>query len=805
MPKITPVQTNFTAGELSDRLMGRVDIARYNNGAATIENLIPLVEGGVMRRAGLRQIAETENLLGSRLVSYVFNKNEAYVIETGNAYARFFNSNGQVVDGSSNPVRVQTQYSNAEVFDLEYVQGQDSMLFAHPVHPIQRLYRVSPTQWIIGDAPFDPLPFSEIGKRPGATITLSALSGNVVVTPSSGVFLPSDVGRSIVAGSGVALITAHNGDGTVNATCKTTFSQLNWVTPTWKVSGSPQDPVCSLTKAPVGAQPDVYAMGPRQYVNSMALDPAHPVLTVQTAAPHGFSAGDFINMSFFESDGIDGNYNVASILGANSFTVPYTGTLLGSAAFGYIYKFGTGGSFAPSDVGSYIRMNEGLLKIVAYVNAGRVTAQIVKTLSTSTTAEGSAWSLESTSWNPVDGYPASLALFQQRLIAAGTVSFPQAMWGSSTGTTYDMTIATDDDDAFQFTASSDQVSPIKHLVTASTMGAFTDGVEFTVGVGNSGTIGPTSAPNTKAQSTYGSSSARPLRVGNEIIFTQRGARKVRALSYDFASDSFLSVDLTALAQHISLGGIVDCAFQQEPTPVMWFVRADGVLISCTYDKQQDVKAWARHTTQGKFLSVACIPSQTVDQGDLVFVIVERTINGVIKHFVEKLETGLHTDCAITGTTTTATATWNNLGSLEGQTVDVKADGIYVGTFTVTGGAITIPRTAFNIEVGLHYDSNVVLLPPVFNGATGTSIGSAQSTSKVLIRVDQTIGGRINGDIVPWREFGSQLLDKAPMPFTGDKDLSSIGWDEGANLTITQDQPYDFHLLAVVRTYTSNSG
>jgi hypothetical protein len=39
------IKTNFTAGEVSPRLMGRVDIARYANGAKIIENAVVVVQG----------------------------------------------------------------------------------------------------------------------------------------------------------------------------------------------------------------------------------------------------------------------------------------------------------------------------------------------------------------------------------------------------------------------------------------------------------------------------------------------------------------------------------------------------------------------------------------------------------------------------------------------------------------------------------------------------------------------------------------------------------------------------------------
>jgi len=63
------------------------------------------------------------------------------------------------------------------------------------------------------------------------------------------------------------------------------------------------------------------------------------------------------------------------------------------------------------------------------------------------------------------------------------------------------------------------------------------------------------------------------------------------------------------------------------------VRADGVLLSLTYQRDQEVTAWARHTTDGYFESVACIPGDT--QTDVWFV-VRRVVDGVTKRYVEYL-------------------------------------------------------------------------------------------------------------------------------------------------------------------------
>ena len=46
------MKNNFSAGELAPTLYTRTDIQQYANGAKTLKNVIPLVEGGVRKRPG---------------------------------------------------------------------------------------------------------------------------------------------------------------------------------------------------------------------------------------------------------------------------------------------------------------------------------------------------------------------------------------------------------------------------------------------------------------------------------------------------------------------------------------------------------------------------------------------------------------------------------------------------------------------------------------------------------------------------------------------------------------------------------
>ena len=71
-----------------------------------------------------------------------------------------------------------------------------------------------------------------------------------------------------------------------------------------------------------------------------------------------------------------------------------------------------------------------------------------------------------------------------------------------------------------------------------------------------------------------------MRVGTEIMFVQRAGRKLYAVAYD--PDSFVSYsanDMTVLAEHITSGGVLDMAYQQQPDAFIWMVRADGVAVT----------------------------------------------------------------------------------------------------------------------------------------------------------------------------------------------------------------------------------
>src|SRR5690554_571077 len=107
MARVSPIQTNFTAGELSPRLEGRVDLAKYANGCRLLENMLVHPHGGASRRSGTRFAAEVKNSADQvRLVPFEFSTVQAYMLEFGPGYIRFYMNDGRIESPPGTPYEI---------------------------------------------------------------------------------------------------------------------------------------------------------------------------------------------------------------------------------------------------------------------------------------------------------------------------------------------------------------------------------------------------------------------------------------------------------------------------------------------------------------------------------------------------------------------------------------------------------------------------------------------------------------------------------------------------------------------------
>ena len=133
MPKAAPAQTAFNAGELSPRLAGRVDLAKYTSGCYRLRNFLPTIQGPAIKRSGTRYLKEIRSSAnGARLVAFEFGTTQAYVLEFGNLYCRVGMNSGGVLEtavavtvvAATSPITITTGAAHGYADDEQvYVSG----------------------------------------------------------------------------------------------------------------------------------------------------------------------------------------------------------------------------------------------------------------------------------------------------------------------------------------------------------------------------------------------------------------------------------------------------------------------------------------------------------------------------------------------------------------------------------------------------------------------------------------------------------------------------------------------------------
>lgn len=142
------VQVSFNGGEVSEFMHGRIDDQKYGSGLAVCRNFICRPQGPVENRAGFAYVSETkDSTKRSRLIPFTFNNSQTVIIELGDKYARFHSMGLTVLGDDGLPLEISTPWSEADLFDLHYVQSADVMTITHPDYPPTELRRYGATDW----------------------------------------------------------------------------------------------------------------------------------------------------------------------------------------------------------------------------------------------------------------------------------------------------------------------------------------------------------------------------------------------------------------------------------------------------------------------------------------------------------------------------------------------------------------------------------------------------------------------------------------------------------------------------------
>ena len=164
--------------------------------------------------------------------------------------------------------------------------------------------------------------------------------------------------------------------------------------------------------------------------------------------------------------------------------------------------------------------------------------------------------------------------------------------GSLTPDAYNQIIT--DASSFSLTIDSGTRNAIQWIAAKDRILIGTTGGEWRMSGKSDKAITPT-CYDIKPQTVWGSKDMQALVLHEAVLFVDFVGKKLRELVWDGTNERYFSPNLMLLAEHITAsGGITTMAYQRNPDSIIWATLANGTLISCTYDKSQDVVAWARH-------------------------------------------------------------------------------------------------------------------------------------------------------------------------------------------------------------------
>jgi hypothetical protein len=145
-------------------------------------------------------------------------------------------------------------------------------------------------------------------------------------------------------------------------------------------------------------------------------------------------------------------------------------------------------------------------------------------------------------------------------------------------------------------------------------------------------------------------------------------------------------------------------------------------------------------------------------------------------------------------------TISGMDHLEGETVDILADGSVHPQRTVTSGVVTLQAPAFYVHIGLPCPCQVAPMRLEAGAADGTAQGKVKRIHRTTIRLIDTVGGKSGPDEdhldeILFRTPNDQMDEPVP-PFSGDKQLA---WPDGYSMDgfmiYVNDQPLPATVVA----------
>ena len=771
MALFTDVYAGFPAGEVSSNMYGRVDLPTYRQSLKICENAIVLPQGAVRRRDGTIFVAEVKNSAhNTRLIPFDESTTDAYVLELGNTYMRFYKNNARIESGGS-PVEISTPWLHTDVFDIQYAQDHNTMYLVDGGFTTRKLTRTSDTSWTLSEVVFVDGPYLD-ENRSAVTMTPSATSGSsITITASSATFATTDTTGSGGNGAydrlirikhnttwGHAKIVGYTSATVVTATVLTNFDGTS-ASSDWRLGAF------STTTG----FPTVIGMHEQRLLLAATAGNPQDMWASRTGYLEDFEPGtdddDGFGFTIYAKD--RNKINWFASFGQDLFSGTTRRILNHQDAL-----TPTNPRLSPiTKPGSIPRMFVEIGDSLVYVQKSTREAFEIRRGQSFTDPRYSV---------------RDLTFSADHVLSSGVVDLSwqetpyPILWfvrndGLLAGLTYDIA-----NEALAWHRHTTLEGSFESLAVIPKAG--------TTGVEEYDQVWCLANRDQRAQATctITVTDAANIAAGSTITITTHDGEST---TFTATTDDPPATDLEFSLGDRSNNGV-----------------ADNIAVG--HGGVKGINALAAFSAPNPAANVITVTratpggdNVTVTSSDPTRIAVTNFVNGTTtKRYVEYFDSTVNVDSAVvtSGSHSSASA-----AHLENWPVTMTGDGAVVPSGTVSSGSVALGATYTASVVGLAYTHTIKTQPVITTTNRGISLGQQRRTHDVILRLNSSLGSSVNGDAILYRK-SSDPMDTAPPVFTGDKLVSvDTAWSRDGEIIVSGSDPYDFELVAMALSGTLN--
>jgi len=758
MARVAVQLTNFTGGELSPRLDGRNDLAKYPTGLKTLENFVVFPHGSAARRSGTQFVAEVKNSSAkTRLIPFEFSTTQTYMMEFGNQYIRFYKDNGQILESNvtisgatqANPVVVTAtghSYSNGDEISITSVAGMTEL---------------NNKRYLVANKTTNTFEITDIdGTNINGTGFTAYASGGVanrvyeIATP----YLTAELFDLKFAQSADVMYITHPNHEVEKLSRS---GHTSWTLTDVDFTDGPylDDNITTTT-----LNPGSHTVGTGVAVVASAVTGIN--------GDTGFQATDVGRLIRFR----DGYMKVTARADTTNITVEIIEDLGSSTAS---TDFALGAFSDTTGHPSCVTFFEQRLVFAATLNNPQTIYfsksgdyENMNENRGGTVADDDAiiYTIASNQVNAIRFMTAT------RTLIIGTAGGEFAVSGGGTDVA---------------------ITPTNILIKKQS---------------NHGAANVDAIPAGNATLFLQRAKRKLRELAYNFDVDGYVSPDLTILAEHITEGGLTQISYQQEPNQIIWGTrddgqLVGLTYQREQQVVAWHRHKFGGTFG----------SGASATGFGVCESVATIP--TDDSEYQTYVIVKRTINSVTRRYVEYIN---NYDFDETDDTTfnfldsqleysgSAATTISGLDHLEGQTVSILADGSTHPDKTVTSGSITLDRSATKVKVGLSYTSLLQTMRLDAGSQDGTSQGKTKRIFDITIRLYESIGVEVGPDLsnmerIPFRS-SADAMDSGLGVFTGDKEVEFRGnYETDGFIFVRQTQPLPLTILSLYPRLQTNDG